>query len=362
MQLWFEAFQFAKAPYEKLDPYKIDFERLVWDRPDLKKAKEDIDKFIDDTINKLRVALKIFGPAGSGKTWLTRIIQKELSEKLAERREEMVFLYAKVPRMEPTFQVVYRIAIEYFLANYFEKLRKFVRRATVDAWEKVIDDHELALCFSNFSSGTPTKKALARKWLIGDKLSASELSDLELTYSLDSDYERFEMLRKLIEKLLNKFSVCVLVIDELENAPTKLAGQISDGLRDLLDLFSERFALIASFTAQKVEWWYDLGYTEALGRRFDYTVELSSLDKNTLTEFLRLHHKAYRKEDAKIKDEIYPFTEDAAIKLLELMPPQYHYPGYFLPNCKDIARLASGKEAPIDAKFVETNFQKVSFK
>jgi len=362
MQMWFEAFQFAKDPYEKLDPYKIGFERLVWDRPDLKKAKEDVDKFIEDIIAKQRIALKIFGPAGSGKTWLTRIIQKELSEKLAEKKEEMVFLYTKVPRMEPTFQVVYRIAIDHFLTNYFKKLSKFIGGTDVDAWEKVIGDYDLALCFSNFSSGTPTKRALARKWLTGDKLSASELSDLELTYSLDSDYERFEMLRKLIEKLLNSFSFCVFVIDELENAPTKLAGQISDGLRDLLDLFSEKFALIASFTAQKVEEWYDLGYTEFLGRRFDYTVEVSSLKKGTLPEFLRAHHKAYRKEGVKVKDEILPFTEDAAIKLLELMPPQYHYPGYFLPNCKDIARLAFSKKEQIDAKFVETNFQKVSFK
>jgi len=362
MQMWFEAFQFAKDPYEKLDPYKIDLERLVWDRLDLKKAKEDVDKFIEDTVGKQRIALKIFGSAGSGKTWLTRIIQKELSEKFAPKKEEMVFLYTKVPRMEPVFQVVYRIAIDYFLTNYFEKLSKFTSGTDLGAWEKVIGDHDLALCFSNFSSGTPTKKALARKWLTGDKLSASELSDLELTYSLDSDYERFEMLRKLIEKLLNKFSVCVLVVDELENAPTKLAGQISDGLRDLLDLFSERFALIASFTAQKMEEWYDLGYTEALGRRFDYTIELSSLDIDTLPEFLRIHHKAYRKESAKVKDEIFPFTEDTAKKLLELMSPQYHYPGYFLPNCKDIARLASSKREQIDAKFVEANFPKVSFK
>jgi hypothetical protein len=362
MPTWYEAFQFSKDPYEKLDPYNIDFERLIWDRLDLKKTKEDIDNFVEDVINKQRVALKIFGPAGSGKTWLTRIIQKEL---IVEKKENALFLYTKVPRIEPTFQVVYRIAIDYFFKNYFDELRKYIsdKKGLTDlnAWKDVIGNEELASCFSKYASGGQDK-ALATKWLMGDKLSASELSSIEIVYSLDSDYERFEMLRKLIEKLLNVFSTCVLVVDELENASVKLAGQISDGLRDMLDVFSERFALIASLTAQKADEWYDQGYTESLGRRFDYTVELTSLNKETIPEFLRLHHKAYRKKDADIKDEVLPFREDSAVKLLELMSPEHQYPGYFLPNCKDLARLIAGKKDYIDTKFVEENFQRVTFK
>ncbi|MEM3612659.1 MAG: hypothetical protein QW090_04810 [Candidatus Bathyarchaeia archaeon] len=362
MQTWYEAFYFAKDPYEKLDPYNIDFERLIWDRPDLEKAKEDVDKFLEDIVHKQRVALKIFGPAGSGKTWLTRIIQKEL---IFNKKENALFLYTKVPRMEPTFQVVYRIVIEHFFKNYFDKLRNYINEkkgsTDLNAWKDVIEDEELALCFSKYASGGQDR-ALARKWLIGDKLSASELSSMGMVYSLDSDYERFEMLRKLIERLLNIFSTCVLVIDELENASVKLAGQISDGLRDMLDVFSERFALIASFTAQKADEWYDLGYTESLGRRFDFTVELASLRKEIIPEFLRLHHKVYRKKDVTIEDEIFPFEEDSAIRLMELMSPEHHYPGYFLPNCKDIARRAAGKKQRIDVKFVEENFQWVTFK
>lgn len=136
-----------------------------------------------------------------------------------------------------------------------------------------------------------------------------------------------------------------------------------DGLRDMLDAFSERFGLIASFTAEKVEEWYDLGYTEYLGRRFDYTIELTSLKKETLSEFLRIHHKVYRKEGVKVSDELVPFTEDSVTKLVDLMPPQYYYPGYFLPNCKDIARLAfDRKKQQIEVKFVEDNFEKVTFR
>jgi len=361
---WFEFFEFEKDPYEKLDPYKIEFERLIWDRPDLKEAKERLDNFIEDVLNKKRVGLKIFGPAASGKTWLTRIVQKELMQKLSRREEKMLFLYTKVPRIEPTFQIVYRLAIEYFLNNYFGELANFVKESN-RTWEDVVNDPELATCFRHYSSEALKQKALARKWLIGEKLTASELGNLEITYLIDSDYERYEMLRKLIEKLTmtGPFATCILVIDELENAPVKLAGQLSDCLRDMLDSFSEKFGLIASFTAEKVDEWYDLGYTEYLGRRFDYTVQLDSLKKEAVAEFLRLHHRVYRKKDAKIDDHLLPFTKESAIKLLELMPLEYHYPGYFLPNCRDIARLAFEKgKKQIDAKFVEDHFQKVTFK
>lgn len=359
MPTWFEVFRFVKDPYEKLDPYRIDIKYLVWDRPDLSEAREALNKFIEDTLNKQRVGLRIFGPSGSGKTWLTRIIEKEVSQK----DNNILFLYTKIPRIEPTFQIVYRIAIDYFLTHHFEKLTKKMGATDLSAWKKVIEDPELSVGFLKLSSGTATKKALARKWLIGDKLTASELSDLEITYSLDSDYERFEMLRKLIEKLSKVFSTSILVVDELENASVKLAGQLSDSLRDMLDVFSERFALITSFTAEKAEEWYDLGYTEALGRRFDYSIKLDSLEKKTLPGFLRLHHKVYRKRRVRVEDHVFPFTDESAVKLLELMSPGFHYPGYFLPNCRDMVRYAAANEKKqIDITFVEKNSDRISFK
>ncbi len=359
MPTWFELYKFVKDPYEKLDPYTIKEEYLVWDRPDLSKAREKLDRFIEDSLNNKRVGLRIFGPSGSGKTWFTRIIEKELSIK----DDKILFLYTKIPRIEPTFQIVYRIAIDYFIKHHFKKLTEITGATDLDSWKKVIGEPELSVCFLKLSTGTTTEKAIAKKWLIGDKITTKELSELEITYSLDSDYERFEMLRKLIEKLSRVFSTSILVVDELENASVKLAGQLSDSLRDMLDVFSERFGLIASFTAQKADEWYDLGYTEALGRRFDYTIKLDSLEKNTLLEFLSLHHKAYRKKESKVKDHIFPFTKDSPIKLLESTSPGYHYPGYFLPNCRDIVRYAAENvKEEIDITFIEENLERVTFK
>jgi hypothetical protein len=360
--MWPEGFQFDKDPYEKLNPYLIDFQRLVWDRPDLPKAKKDMDKFVCEVFEGKRIAIKLYGPSGCGKTWFTRIIQKELSEKLLKAGKNMVFMYTKIPRYEGSLQIAYKIGIEYFLENYFENLVKCVKNPQVEDWERLVNDHDLAMCFHKLLSGTPMQKIVAREWLSGEKLSASDLSVLEISYSLDTDYERIEMLRKLIEELSNVFSNFVLVIDELENAQTKLAGQISDALRDLLDSFSDKFALVASFTAQKLDEWYDLGYTEQLDRRFDYSVELASLSLETISEFLRIHQRAYRKKGAKIEDELFPFTEEGVAKLLTMTPPEFHYPGYFLPNCKEIVRAAEGKTKKIDSAFVEKNFPLVRFK
>ena len=102
--MWFEEFKFEKDPYEKLYPYRIEFDRLVWDRPDLPKAKEDMDRFAGEVCEEKRIALKVYGPAGCGKTWFTRIVQKELSAKLPAASKDMVFMYTKVPRYDGSLQ------------------------------------------------------------------------------------------------------------------------------------------------------------------------------------------------------------------------------------------------------------------
>lgn len=362
--MWLEEIGFVKSPYGKLDPYNIDMKYLSWNRPDLSVAKDALDNFVKDVLNQRKVAIKIFGPSGSGKTWFTRIIEKTINEK----NKDTILIYTKIPKMEPIFQTVYRIAIENFLRSGLKKLGDEVRKKTkgtgLNSWKKVLKNEELAICFSEiFNEGTKT--VLARKWLIGDKLSASELGKLseKIVYSVDSDYERYQMLARMLRELLNTFPSVILTVDELENAPVKLAGQLGDGLRDILDEFSDKFALVCSFTAQKEEEWYDQGYPEALARRFDYVAQLDSLSEGALPEFLRRHHNLYRKGDFKVKDQLFPFDEIASSALLKLMPPVHHYPGYFLPNCEILARLAAEEGVKkINASFVKRNSTKLRFK
>jgi hypothetical protein len=359
MRTWVEDFHFVKDPYEKLDPYKIDPRYLVWDRPDLANARADIDRLIQDISDGRRTGLKAFGSSGSGKTWLTRVIEIEIHDKIPE----VLFLYTKVPKMEPTYRVVYRIAIQNLLDGYFVHIKEYLKKARnsetgEQAWKALFEPEDLARAFANYCAGTHT--ALVRKWFVGDKVSASQLEKLGLTSSLSSDYDRFEMLVQILKQMKPVFPTTVLVIDELENASVKLAGQLSDGLRDMLDSFSENFVLLASFTAQKDEEWYDLGYSEALFRRLDYTVNLEALSPDSVADFLRIHHRAYREANAAVKDQLHPFAEEGAVTLLESITPGHHYPGYYLPDCRNLATICKGRS--ISSDFVKKNLGRLAFK
>jgi len=214
----------------------------------LQQALLDLQRFIEDISNDRRTGMKIFGSSGSGKTWLTRIIEKEI----LAMKPEVLFIYTKVPKLEPTFQTVYRLGVQYLLDNHFDRIVQHIKdhgETNLTTWKKMIQDEDLATAFGQYYSGT--NRALAKKWLIGDKLSASELDELKVTSSLDSEYDRFEMLTRIFQNMSSIFSDSLLVIDELENAPVKLAGQLSDSLRDILDTFAERFSLVVSFTAAK---------------------------------------------------------------------------------------------------------------
>jgi len=358
MPAWFEDLHFVKDPYEKLDPYKIDLKYLLWDRPDLKKAREDLNGLIQDILDGRRIGLKAFGSAGSGKTWLTRIVEKEIRAK----NPEVLFIYTKIPRLEPTFEVVYRIAIQNLLDEYFVQIQEYVKKnqngeVGERAWKAVFKPEDLARAFAVYCSGT--HRTLVRRWFTGDKLSASDLDSLRISTSLDSDYDRFEMLVQILMQMSSIFRT-VLVIDELENAPVKLAGQLSDSLRDMLDAFSENFALLTSFTAQKDEEWYDLGYSEALNRRLDYAVKLDALSTDDVAEFLRMHHGVYRQSEARVKDQLHPFVREGAVALLEKTAPGHWYPGYYLPNCRDLVTVCKG--GLIDANFVTQNLPRLTFK
>jgi len=359
MGMWFEQFDFESDPYERLDPYLIREKYIDWDRPDLQEVRHSLNRFVENVCNQRRVGLKVFGPSGGGKTWFVRLCQKEISKK----QPTSIFVYTKIPEIEPTFQVVYRIGIEYFLDSQMtlliDHVTKTKQSTSLEAWKEIIDDPNLSVCFAKISGGGEAAVS-ARRWLIGDKLSSAELKSIEIVTSLDSDYDRFVTLKKLLKQLSRIFSTAVLIVDELENASVKPARQLGDSLRDMLDEFGERFALLCCFTAEKEEEWYDLGYTEALARRLDFTVKLDSLKIDTLPEFLRLHHRLYRKRKSEVKDQIFPFTEDGIRELLNQMDPSLHYPGYFLPNCGELARLAALKRlSEINAGFVKSNISLV---
>ena len=361
MEKYFEKFGFIKDPYERLNPYRIDECFLEWDRPDLISAKKDLERFFEDILNGKRVGLRIFGQTGSGKTWLTKIINKVLSGKTNTLKNPIVFIYTLIPSVEPSFSILYQIAIDYFLNNNLKNISKYVETTfgnlTFDNWKKIINHDELAHALAWLSSGASYPE-LSKKWIRGERLSSTELGSLKFTYSIDGDYTRLTILKELISNLSKNYAPVVFVVDELENTPPKISSAIGDSLRELLDDFSENFALIASFTAEKEDEWYEIGYSEQLSRRFDYLIRLDGLASEHIAEFLRMHHRLYLDPSKTNVDALAPFTEDALSHILQLMRPEYHYPGFFLPNCGKLVREAyEQKVSKIDSNFVDENKQ-----
>lgn len=340
-----EKFGFVKNPYDKTNPYLIEDKYLIWDRNDLPDVRKKLTRFIEDVINGRRVGIRIFGPAGSGKTWLTRILAKELRERDGSNpKEQTIFIYTSLPDLTPTFATLYQNAIDYFLKHEFPKIQNYV--STVDkslnfgSWGKVFKHEELCRVFGWISTGTPNQY-LAKKWLRGEKISPTELTSLKFSYALDTDYKKFALLVELLRDLNSVYRSVVFAIDELEHVSSKIVGSIDDSMRALLDDFSENFGLIASFTAQKEDEWYDIGFSEALSRRFDFIVSLDSIASDSIDTFLTAHHKRYLKPELQEKASISPFTSDALQELLRITSPKYHFPGYTLPNCGELIREAA---------------------
>ena len=348
--MWYEKFDFEEDPYTKRDPLLIPLKRMVWDRPDLKDAKASLDSFLKDTMDEYRVALKIYGPHGSGKTWLLRLIQKLIKTNMAGA----LTAYTKIPYLEASFSTLYQIFM--MDLDREEKLTKIINGIsektgrTVVEWMGFLGDRDLAQCLHNIRHGNEVQ--LSKGWLFGQSLSLTDLKRAKIYVRLDSDYEKFRVMHSVLEKSSLVFSTSIVLVDELENADPSLAKRLSDALRDLLDGFSQKFALVASYTAQREENWFDYGYSQALARRFDYIIDLRSLNRDDLPEFLRQHNKAYRKEDSRVNDQIYPFSEEAIFELFDIMDIGYRYPGFILPNCGIVARIAAKRDIEINPKLI----------
>jgi hypothetical protein len=354
---WAAKYGFESNPYQRLDPYKIDVSKLAWNRSDLEEQREKIDQFIDDLSSQQKAGMRVIGSFGSGKTWFARIIEIELQGKLGDK---VFSIYTKVPKIEPTFSNVYGIAVKDFL-DQIDCLKKIVTERggsfDLEGWSSVFKDDDLAKGLTHICGGGKSG-LIAQRWLEGNRVTSAELSSLDVVDSITSDYRRLEVLVNLLKYTSDNLTCVALIVDELENAPLRLASALSDGLRDMLSTFDEKFGLICLFTAQSLDEWYDAGYTEALSRRIDYDVKISEIGQPAIIELIREHHKLYRKKGARIGgDQLCPFAPEAINKIYQLTPLGRKYPGYIFPNLEALAKkaLAEKTKPPISEAFVTSH-------
>jgi hypothetical protein len=342
--VWYEKFGFEEDPYRIVDPMTLPANRIKWNRDDLA-DKWQFQDFIDRVCNGYRVGLKIFGPIGSGKTWILRCLQ----ESILARERNAIIIYTKLPRPSPTISTLY----EYFLKSIKPKLSPILKIVdkksgpTIDDWRNFIPNRDLATClwYIYHKEEGDMERLACEMWLAGERLSLTERKKVKIISTLDADHRKVDTIRNFLELSHLAFSTCVLMVDEMENAPVAIARPIGDSLRDLLDSFYERFALVCSYTAERAaEELLDLGYGEYLYSRLERSLSLMEpIRPEHLINLLRIHNQRYRKSGLRIEDELHPFTEEAINKLLSLMVEVRRFPRYIMDCCGIIASTAAAQ-------------------
>lgn len=352
--MWFKKFSFKDDPYVIRDPFTIPLEQIQWNRDDLQ-HQWNLEKFVENVVNGYRVGLKAYGPGGSGKTWLMRYLEKTLTDKLGP---DVAVIYGKIYKGDANFPALYDTLVRSW-GKYQEKILDTIAEKAGDTdeeWSKYVGDRDLAAClwFLKYKKNKEEVR-FSENWLRGSRVSVSELAKVGITSPLDRDYRKYLVLRKLLELSLLAFKTCLLVVDELENAPAPFARGLGDFMRDLLDSFYERFALACSYTTRAAaDVLLDWGYGEFLFRRLEWEVKLDPITSEHAPAIFRVHQSVYR-EEGFTGDQLLPFTEDGLRKIIQIMEPKQWYPGFILPNCGVLGRIASeaGVEQ-IEANFVDT--------
>lgn len=351
--MWYEKFGFKDDPYVTRNPMTVPFEQIKWNRDDLT-GKPTLDRFLERVLAGRRVGIRVFGPGGSGKTWLLRYIEKSLEEK-SKGKALIAYTYAYIPGLEPTFSIFY----EKFISEIDRHLPVILKTIDEKAdhkkakWGDYLGDRDLAEALAHIHDGenVDTYKA----WLSGARMTPTELRSFKLVSPLVRDYKKYEVMRTLITQSLHAFSSFTLIVDELENAPSVLARGLGDCLRDLLDSFYDKFSLVCGYTTDIAEELIDWGYGDFLYKRLEHEIRMDALGMDAAIEFLRIHHECYRKAGYKVEDQLFPFEQSGIRRLIEIMDPKKCYPRTILINCGTLAEQAARQDVMVTAKLVNDN-------
>lgn len=354
--MWYRDFRFKQDPYSIRDPQVIPLSLIEWNRDDLGDAN-DFKQFLQSVLNTDRVGLKAYGQDGCGKTWLARVIEKNL----VQAKGKSLVIYTKIQRLQPEFSPFYELFLSGIRPHLDKILAALAKEAgpTPDRWVQVTGDQDLGQCLwhlyhmSNREDITRT----CNDWLDGLRLGRPELTRVSMSWPLDKDYRKFEVMRSLIGVSLYAFSTCTLIVDELENAPVQFARRLGDSLRDMIDSFYDRFSLVCMYTAEIADEMLDRGYGEFLYGRLEWAVKLDAVQLEYAPVLLRQHHSIYRSKTAKaeIKDQLWPFSEGGIKRLIQLMDRRKWYPRFIFINCGRLAREAAQAKEEINEDFVNAH-------
>lgn len=348
--LWYENLGFKQDPYEIVDPMIIPANFIIkWNRDDLA-GKNEMEDFVARVVDKQRIGMKIYGTSGSGKTWMLKYIMDSMKEKLGDN---ILIIYIPIIKMDPTFGTFYERFIGKIMPNLSPILSAINEKVgdSIEDWTAYIGNRDLSNILWNHHH-REEKAYLCEGWLLGRKLTTTELRSLDALTSLEKDYQKHEIFKSLIKNSLLAYSTCSLMIDEIAFLPPKVAQALGDSFREMLDSFYERFSLICTYTAEEADEMLDYGFSQFLFTRLEREIKMDTVKEEYFPEFLKIHQSIYRKEDFK-EDQLIPFEQSGLKKLMELMKPDRQYPRFILGNCGILAKKASEKNQKINKNFVE---------
>ncbi|MEX0762925.1 MAG: hypothetical protein WD208_00075 [Dehalococcoidia bacterium] len=348
---WYERFKFEQDPYVVVEP---SIEHILWNRDDLS-DRAALFSFIDRVQQGQRVGLKIWGPAGAGKTWLSRFIEQQLTSDSDAKR---LVLRSRTPALSSSpFNAFYHHFLDSFLPNLDYIVHTLNERyspdaTTSEAWQERVRDRNVGACLWTIQH-RPSFKPVCLNWLEGERLSANDVRDIGVSSSLNDESKQFSVLRTLVRLATECFDTVTLVVDELENArPAARARALSDAFRELLDTFYGRFSFVACWTVESLDALYDVGFTEFLLRRMEYTVDMEPVSADHAPNWLASVNQSYRSDKWSGAD-LAPFTEASIRHLIGMMDITQRYPSYILLNCGAVASSLPESQDEIDPEFVD---------
>lgn len=337
MTNWIERFGFDFDPYAIVEP---EINHIVWNRNDLS-DESSVFEFLKRVREGQRVGLKLWGPAGAGKTWLTKYIEKEL---IADQDTTRLVINSRTPGISSSpFNAFYATFLESYLPHLEDLVDKVNELLSPDAttigqWQEQLRDRNLGACFWTVKH-RPELMAICLNWLEGERLAAAEIRDIGVSSSLNDESKKFSIIRGLCRVAVDYgYESVTLIVDELENAnPPSRARAMSEAFRELLDSFARNFSLVACWSVQNIDELYDVGFTEFMLGRMQYTVELEPISPDFASEWLTEANKAFRTIGTWDGPDIAPFTDKAITHLVRSMDITHRFPRYILRNCGVLA-------------------------
>jgi len=349
---WHEELGFESNPYNLQEPWVTPLEKLIWNRDDLDKVKLRSDDFIEEINGGYNSSIFIWGPWRSGKSWLGRLIEKQV------KKEGVFFITINIQEGNPSQEAFYEQFIKKLIDSDWISLisSKISDPESLEAWQRYFENEDLGRILYNIYENKD-KFTLSREWLSGEKLTTTNLNSIDVKINLNSLYEKMETLKILINKSQESFNSFILCVDQLEGARGRPARLLSDLLREINDSFYDKFGMILIMTMESEADWYTYGFTDPLRQRVKYTVEMELLQRDYIPIFLQKHHEVYRVSDWN-KSHLLPFQKTSIIYLADLMEVDTKYPRFLLSNCARLGKeLVKKGRKTVTTTFIDKNIR-----